>query len=378
MGERAIIVQKFGIQQTHRWWAWLLVLLVGAVVVVGTHYDAALYRDPIMRVTAVTQQKATKETDDFQNVDYQTGQTLHGVILNGRYRGNRLTVSNTYSASGAMDQRYRVGSQLFVVAHQHHGKFSATVKDRKRDTPLVFMIWLVVGLLLLILRFSGLMAFLSVAANGVLFFLAILLNGATQGAQVLWIFGSLSIGFAALTLWLVLGRTRQMLITLATTLGGTLLSIVVALTVFHLTHERGMFYESMQYVTQLPRPLFLAETLLGSLGAVMDESTDIISSLYALKRERPELTPRQIFKSGRQIGSTIMGPLINVLFFIFVADTFPMALLYLKNGNSWGYTFSMNMSMGVVQSLISGIGIVLAVPLASYLASRWLPKEVRA
>lgn len=355
-----------------------MVLLVGAIVVVGTHYDAALYRDPIMRVTAVTQQKATKETDDFQNVDYQTVQTLHGVILNGRYRGNRLTVSNTYSVSGAMDQRYRVGSQLFAVAHQHHGKFSATVKDRKRDTPLVFMIWLVVGLLLLILRFSGLMAFLSVAANGVLFFLAILLNGATQGAQVLWIFGSLSIGFAALTLWLVLGRTRQMLITLATTLGGTLLSIVVALTVFHLTHERGMFYESMQYVTQLPRPLFLAETLLGSLGAVMDESTDIISSLYALKRERPELTPRQIFKSGRQIGSTIMGPLINVLFFIFVADTFPMALLYLKNGNSWGYTFSMNMSMGVVQSLISGIGIVLAVPLASYLASRWLPKEVHA
>ena len=73
-----------------------------------------------------------------------------------------------------------------------------------------------------------------------------------------------------------------------------------------------------------------------------------------------------------------MGPLINVLFFIFVAETMPMALLYLRNGNSWGYTFSMNMSLGVIQSLISGIGIVLAVPLASYLASRWLNKEVAA
>jgi len=52
-----------------------------------------------------------------------------------------------------------------------------------------------------------------------------------------------------------------------------------------------------------------------------------------------------------------------------------MAMLYLKNGNSWGYTFSMNMSMGVVQSLISGIGIVLAVPLASFLASRFMAKK---
>lgn len=375
---RAVIVQKLKLQSTVRWWAWLIALILGAVLVMGTQHDAVFYHDPILKVTAVQHQQPTKITDNFQNEDWQTQQTLTGHLLNGQYQGRSLTISNTYSASGAMDQRYRVGSQLFVVLHHHAGQLSATVKGYKRDTALVFMLWLVVGLLLLIMRFSGLMAFLSVAANGVLFLLAILLNGSTQGAQVLWIFGSLAVVFAALTLWLVLGRTRQMLITLATTLGGTLCAILVALLVFHVTHEKGMFYESMQYVTQLPRPLFLAETLLGSLGAVMDESTDIISSLYALKRERPELTPTQIFKSGRQIGSTIMGPLINVLFFIFVADTFPMALLYLKNGNSWGYTFSMNMSMGVVQSLISGIGIVLAVPLASYLASRWLPKEVRA
>ncbi|MFC6290860.1 YibE/F family protein [Levilactobacillus angrenensis] len=359
--------------------AWLVTLLIGGLLVFGTQHDAALYRDPIMHVTQVTTGPSSKETDDFHNADTQTKQTLHGKILNGQYRGQSLTVTNTYSRSGAMDQRYRVGSQLFVVVHNHQGNhLTATAKDLKRDTPLIFMIWLVVGLLLLIMQFSGFMAFLSVAANGVLFLLAILLNGSTQGAQVLWIFGSLAVVFAALTLWLVLGANRQMLITLATTLGGTTIAILVALIVFHFTHEKGMFYESMQYVTQLPRPLFLAETLLGSLGAVMDESTDIISSLFALKRERPELSAMQVFKSGRQIGSTIMGPLINVLFFIFVADTFPMAMLYLKNGNSWGYTFSMNMSMGVVQSLISGIGIVLAVPLASFLASRFMEKKVRA
>ncbi|MCH4123591.1 MAG: YibE/F family protein [Levilactobacillus sp.] len=359
--------------------AWLVTLLIGGLLVWGTQHDAALYRDPIMRVTQVTTGTSSKETDDFHNTDVQTKQTLHGQILNGQYRGRHLTITNTYSRSGAMDQRYRVGSQLFVVVHDHQDDhLTASAKDLKRDTPLVFMIWLVVGLLLLIMQFSGFMAFLSVAANGVLFLIAILLNGSTQGAQVLWIFGSLAVVFAALTLWLVLGANRQMLITLATTLGGTAVAIVVGLIVFHFTHERGMYYESMQYVTQLPRPLFLAETLLGSLGAVMDESTDIISSLFALKRERPELSAAQVFKSGRQIGSTIMGPLINVLFFIFVADTFPMAMLYLKNGNSWGYTFSMNMSMGVVQSLISGIGIVLAVPLASFLASRFMEKKVRA
>ncbi len=139
--------------------------------------------------------------------------------------------------------------------------------------------------------------------------------------------------------------------------------------VFSLTHEKGVYYESMQYVTQLPRPLFLAETILGSLGAVMDESTDIIASLTALKAEKPDVSAKQIFKSGRQIGGEIMGPLVNVLFFIFVAETLPMALLYLKNANSWNYSFNMTMSLGVVQSLISGIGIVLTIPLACGITS---------
>lgn len=101
----------------------------------------------------------------------------------------------------------------------------------------------------------------------------------------------------------------------------------------------------------------------------MDESTDIIASLMALKQEQPAISAKQIFKSGRQIGGEIMGPLVNVLFFIFVADTLPLALLYLKNANSWGYTFNMTMSLGVIQSLISGIGIVLTVPVACGITS---------
>ena len=106
-------------------------------------------------------------------------------------------------------------------------------------------------------------------------------------------------------------------------------------------------------------------TLATMKGAVMDESSDIIATLFELKQLEPTVSPRQLFMSGRNVGKSIMGPLINVLFLIFMADTFTSSLLYIKNGNSWGYTFAMNMSLGTVQSLVSGIGIVLAVPLVS-------------
>ncbi|PWG00102.1 YibE/F family protein [Levilactobacillus bambusae] len=357
------------------WWQSLGLLLLGLLVIWGTAHDARLYREPVMKVQTATTIGVRHEKDDFDNRDQQVTQRLTGVILNGADRGQTVTVSNTYSMSQALDRDYRPGSQLFLTLHRQDGKLHATVKDSKRDVSLAFLVWLTFVLLILLMRFSGLMAFLSVVINALLFIAAIRLNGSTQGAGVLWIFGSLAVIFAGVALWIVIGLNRQMLMTWVATLGGTVLSVVVALVVFKLTKERGMYYESMQYVTQLPRPLFLAETMVGSLGAVMDESTDIISSLYGLKRERPDLSARQIFLSGRNIGKSIMGPLINVLFFIFVADTFAMALLYLKNGNSWQYTYQMNMSLGVIQSLISGIGIVLAVPIASWLASRFIKER---
>lgn len=351
-----------------KWWPFLIVLL-GGLIVLGISHDDQLYQQPILHVQAVKQISNDKQTDQFQNSDRQVTQRLEGVITNGRYRHQRLSVENTYMRSQATTQRYRVGQKVFLTPHRQRGKLTATVANYKRDTVLAFTVWLTISLLLVLMRFSGFMALTSVVINGALFWLAINWNSSTDGGMVLVIFGGLAVVFAALTLLIVIGFNKQMLMTLMATIGGTAISIIIALLVFMVTHERGVYYESMAYVTQLPRPLFLAETILGSLGAVMDEATDIIASLIALKQEKPDVSAKQIFESGRQIGGEIMGPLVNVLFFIFVADTLPLALLFLKNANSWGYTFNMTMSLGVIQSLISGIGIVLTIPLACGITS---------
>ncbi len=104
----------------------------------------------------------------------------------------------------------------------------------------------------------------------------------------------------------------------------------------------------------------------------MDAATDIVSTLFEMKRSQPELTKQQLFKSGQVIGRSVMGPLINVLLLIFFAETFAMSVLYFKTGNSIAYTFEWTMALGVVQALISGIGIVLTVPLASFLSAQFL------
>lgn len=352
-----------------------VVLFCFLTTVVFMHNDA-LYTQPIFQVSRVQAGKKSKMTDEFQNVDHYHQQTLYGEITNGRYAGKHLTINNAYSDSHAMDHHYLKGQKLFITLHTKP-HLHATVKDLKRDAPIAFLFALAISLLFVILKWKGVTVIASILVNTMLFWIAIMIDHNNDGAAVIMIFSVLAVIFCFVTLLLVMGWSKKMLVTLSAVLAATALTILITLTVFALTHEKGIYYESMQYVTQLPKPLFIAEVLIGVLGAVMDEATDIVASLATLKAERPELSKMQVFTSGRQIGKSIMGPLINVLFFIFMAETLPMTLLYLKNGNSWQYSFSMNMSLGMTSSLISGIGIVLTVILSSLFAGLWIKGDER-
>lgn len=346
----------------------LLVLLAvgGLIAVVFTNHNEQLYRRPIARVLQEKTISQRRTKDEFQNIDHQYDQRLEVEMMNGRYRQKKLTVQNTYSDSQPLDQRFKPGDKIFLTqVHQRNGRLTATVNGFKRDTVVVFLVWLVILMLLLLMGHAGLLALISVIINAILFLLAINLDLHQNGQHIVLLFSILAVIFTFISLLLVLGPSKKMLATFAATMIGTFTAMGISLLVFMWTHEKGVFYESMEYVTQVPRPLFLAETLLGSLGAVMDESSDIIATLFELKQLNPVVTRKELFMSGRNVGKSIMGPLINVLFLIFMVDTFTGSLLYIKNGNSWGYTYAMNMSLGTIQSLISGIGIVLAVPLVS-------------
>ncbi len=345
----------------------LVVILTGLLVVGLVQHDDVIYRTPLGRIERVTNLKKVPQTDNFNNHDYRAKQRLQIKILNGKHRGQTVTVKNEYSGSQATDLKYRPGQTVLLHFNGTGQRVKgATILDLKRDVAITILVVIAVGLLILMRR-TGIHAIVSVLLNMVLFFIAVEIDVQESGYAVLEIFSVVAVLFSAITLTLVLGWNKKMMVSLLTTLAGTFSAMLIGGLVFSLTGNGELHFETMEYVTQNPEPLFLAETVLGSLGAVMDESTDIIVSLAKLRKENPQISMKQLWISGRNIGKTIMGPLLNVLFMIFMADTFSMMVLYLRNGNSWQYAFEMNMQLGFVQSLISGIGIVLTVPIASWL-----------
>lgn len=345
-------------------------VLIGLCAVTFTYYNTN-YQATIAVVTKVKQLDDLKVTDQYENKDHELTQLLTLKVLNHQHQGQHYTLKNTYEKSQLENQAYHRNQRVFVQIR--NGQL--TISNVKRDWVIILMIFTLVLLMVILIGAKSWLVLASLLLNTIIFYVVIHFDIQKNGSGTIMIYSLAAMTFATISFLLYQGIHRKMWAMLTSTIAALLISFGLCYLIMRLTNERGITYMAVEYATQNPRSLFIGQTLLGVLGAVMDESTDIISSLSEIIYHNPKITGKQLWQSGRAIGQEIMGPLINVLFLIFMADALPMTILYLRNNNAIAYTFEYTLSLGVLQSLISAIGIVLTVPTATICAYYFLIKK---
>ncbi len=121
--------------------------------------------------------------------------------------------------------------------------------------------------------------------------------------------------------------------------------------------------------------------IIASLGAVMDVAMSLSSSISELKSVNSQLTTRQLWRSGMNIGHDMVGTMTNTLILAFVGSSLVLIIYLWSLGLSFNQLVSSSfLSVEVISSLSSSIGVVLAVPLTALVASLaygHTPKEKR-
>ncbi|WP_035051267.1 YibE/F family protein [Carnobacterium pleistocenium] len=339
-----------------------LLCIVASMLFIQNNFN--LYDQPIAEVVTVTL-KEKKSVAETINEDELFVQTLVGKIKNGAQKDQLISLENTYSSSGAFDHRYQVGDNLFVAIQSSESvQLTGTIDGPKRDKYVLAAAWLFILTVLIVGKKSGLFSLISLAINILVLYLALNSYINSERASLLLISSGLAIFFTVTSLLLVNGKNEKTLVAILATIMGTFSALLIAYLTMWLTAEQGLRYEEMAFITRSPQKVFLASILIGSLGAVMDIAITITSSLYELYDKNNAISLKDLKVSGNEIGKDIMGTMTNVLFFAYVSGGIPMILLYLKNGSTWGYTLSMNLSLELTRALVGSIGIVLTIPIS--------------
>lgn len=355
-------------------WISLAIFIAGVILTSWVYFSTSFTNKPSGVITdnKIKDELVNKTEDNYKNKDEVRNQVLHVKVLSGQDKGKVYRLDNNYSPSQAMSQKYYPHERVILSFVNKKVKFMSP----KRDWIVVFALTLVLSLLVAITGKHAILLTISMIINSIIFYFVIKLDIVENGTKTFLIYGSAVIIFTLVSLLIVQGINLKMWVTFVATLLGVFISFAICYAIMRWTGESGIKYEAVDYATQDPRALFLAQTLLGVLGAVMDEATDIVSSLHALCEHKNDLTFKALFISGRTLGQEIMGPLINVLVLIFMAEALPMTILYLRDDNTLVYTFEFALSLGVIQSLISAVGIVLTVIFATLTSGVFLNKKV--
>lgn len=122
----------------------------------------------------------------------------------------------------------------------------------------------------------------------------------------------------------------------------------------------------------------LAATVLGLLGAVMDTAVAITTAVNEVYVNNPALSERKLFQSGLNIGKDILGTTVNTLFFAGLGECIMLAVLFLRNDDSFATIInSKSLFQEVSGILIGGIGCLLIIPLSSLIMSKMLKGNLK-
>ncbi|WP_254119634.1 YibE/F family protein [Bacillus sp. FJAT-29790] len=345
----------------------LALCFVSSLVFVNHNYS--FYHHPIAEVIQTNLEDTSEVTDMYNNEDHLFTQHIIAQLKNGDKKGQLIHLMNEYSTSGAYDQEYHVGNEIFVLIDKNikeNTDLTGTIKDVKRDKYILVIAWIFIIILLIVGKKHGLFSIISLAINAILLSYALDVYVKNPSISLLLICGISVILFTVISLLLVNGFNEKTYAAIVATLLGTFISLFITYLVMSLTSENGLRYEEMQFLTRPYKMVFMAGLFVGSLGAVMDVAITMSSSIFALYEKDNNISVKALKISGMDIGKDIMGTMTSILFFAYISGSIPMLILYLKNASPLGFSLSMNLSLELARALAGGIGIVLTIPVGLY------------
>jgi len=127
------------------------------------------------------------------------------------------------------------------------------------------------------------------------------------------------------------------------------------------------------------RGLLVGGIVIGALGAVMDVTMGIASSLSEVHAANPELSRRELFRSGMNIGRDMVGTMTNTLILAFLGSGFTLILyLYSLGLSPRQLLSSAYVSLEVVSGVASSVGVILSIPLTALITAEVFTREKKS
>ena len=313
------------------------------------------------------------QEDPVAEDHFRGSQMLTVTVKSGRYAGTRMladsTVGPLFGQPLAVGDRVTVGLSTYA-----DGTVRCYVYEYNRAPGLA----VILALFLLV----------TVAVGGKVGARSLLCLGLTAAALV-WILLPLllrgwptiptafliAVLVSVVTFVILGGVEKKTVCACLGTLAGIALAALFALAAQRLLRIDGYRQEYAEALLQLRQTgesavgisgLLAAGVIVSALGAVMDVAMSISSAVQELRRVNDSLTPRELLRSGMNIGRDMVGTMTNTLILAIAGSGLTLIVYICSLGlQPRQLLSSAYISLEAISAIASSVGVILAVPLTA-------------
>ncbi|GGJ31485.1 hypothetical protein GCM10008938_17080 [Deinococcus roseus] len=187
-----------------------------------------------------------------------------------------------------------------------------------------------------------------------------------------------SAGILLFSVYFVHGFNWTTTAALLATLLTAAVSVGLAALSMHFTHLTGLMDEETMFLKQMGitdlRGLLLGGMIIGALGALVDSTIPQVAVVRELAHlhaghDHPKQSWQSLFAASMRVGMDHIGSLVNTLVLAYAGSSLSLFVLFQAGNTSLKGALNMEVvSSAIVQSLVGSIGLILAVPLATFIA----------
>lgn len=310
-------------------------------------------------------------------------QVLQVRIEEGPRTGETIEIENGQGSS-PIYERYRSGDRVLVTTA---GAPGATVEyyitDRVRREPLGILFVAFVLLTVLVGRTRGALSLVAMAITMLAIFGFILPQIVAGRDPILVVVGA-SVVIIPVTYYLSHGLNQKTNAAIV----GTIIALVVsgllakyAVNAAHLTgaaSEDAVFLQTFGLPTLNLGGLLLASMVVGLLGVLDDVTISQAAVVAQLRAASPDARQREVFTRAMDVGRDHIASIVNTLVLVYASSALPLLLLFHSSSATFNEVVNFEVvAAEIVRTLVASIGLILAVPITTVIAARFITSPAR-
>ncbi len=303
-------------------------------------------------------------------------QMLQVFVKEGSFEGQEIEAQNIMLGQLSLDKYYKTGDEiLLIIKKDKSGKkiISARAHDIYRIDVEVVLFALFALFLVSFAKWTGLKALISFVFTALAIWKILVPMFLSGYSPLVSSFAVVALATTVIIL-LISGFSRKGVVALSGALTGVGITTILAIVFGHYFQIPGTvksFSELLLFSgfnVDMLSDIFISGIFISSAGAVMDVAMDIAASQNELKEQKPEITSKQLIKSGFQIAYPVLGTMTTTLLFAYSGSFAFTLMVFMSKGTPAIGIFNLNfIAAEILQTMVGSFGLVLVAPVTAIL-----------